>query len=317
MKINTTFKSQIIIQKGIIKNGKLPEGFIITDDNLKKHYKNLIIDENYSIIPGENSKSLETYNNILKEINDVNTIIAFGGGVVGDIAGFLASTYKRGINLIQIPTSLIAMTDSSIGGKNGVNLGNKKNYVGTIYQPSKIIIDVELLKTLPAIEFRNGLAEVIKYSYLFGTPSLDLITKKQHSDEEIENIIIECCKNKCRVIEKDPFDKGYRHILNFGHTIGHAIELLYNLSHGEAISIGMIKELEIAHKLGITKREDIEVLKKAFIAVNLPIELPKSFNQDDIMNILKSDKKGKYKFSFSETKYDIEVDEKTIKECLK
>lgn len=175
--VNTQPKCKIIIQRGFIKNNKLPEGFVITDANLHHYYRDLISSENYIIKASEESKSLETYFQILKILpENTNTIIAFGGGVAGDIAGFVASTYKRGINLIQVPTSLVAMTDSSIGGKNGVNLGEKKNYVGTIYQPSLVIIDPDLLKTLPEKEFKNGLAEVIKYGYLFENPDLNKIS---------------------------------------------------------------------------------------------------------------------------------------------
>ncbi len=316
--VNTEPKCKIIIQKGLIKNSKLPEGFIVTDTNLYHYYKDLISSENYIIKAGEHSKSLENYFKILREIDpNADTIVAFGGGVVGDIAGFVASTYKRGINLIQVPTSLVAMTDSSIGGKNGVNLGKKKNYVGTIYQSSSIIIDIELLKTLPEKEFKNGLAEVIKYGYLFGSPSLDLIESKNFSDENIEKIIIECCKNKVKVVEKDPFDKAYRHILNFGHTVGHAIEILYNLSHGEAISIGMIKELEIGNKSGIIDKKEIKHLKKVLVSVGLPTELLKNINAEKVLKLMKSDKKGKFKFAFNEKNYDYPVDEEIVRRCLK
>lgn len=315
--VNVEPKHKILIQRGLITKNKLPEGFVITDTNLYNYYKNLIGSKYYIVNVGENSKTLENYFKILKALDRENTIVAFGGGVVGDIAGFVASTYKRGINLIQVPTSLIAMTDSSIGGKNGVNLGEKKNYVGTIYQPSLVLIDPELLKTLSEKEFKNGLAEVIKYGYLFGNPSLELIKSKNFSDENIEKIIIECCRNKVQVVEKDPLDKDYRHVLNFGHTIGHAIEILYNLSHGEAISVGMIKELEIANILGIVDKREIENLKKVFVSAGLPIDLPKDINIYKILELLKSDKKGKFKFAFNQQNYDYDVDENIIRECLK
>ncbi|VVB78277.1 3-dehydroquinate synthase [uncultured archaeon] len=314
--VNTEAKCKIIIRRGQVKDDKLPEGFVITDTNLYHYYKDLISSENYIIKAGEESKSLENYFKILNNVNR-DTIVAFGGGVTGDLAGFIASTYKRGINLIQVPTSLVAMTDSSIGGKNGVNLGEKKNYVGTIYQPALILIDPELLKTLPEKEFKNGLAEVIKYGHLFGSPSLKLVSSKNLSDEDIEKIIIECCKNKVKIVEKDQFDKGYRHILNFGHTVGHAIEILYNLSHGEAISIGMIKELEIGNRLGIIDKKQIENLKNALVSVGLPIELPKDLDVDKVLKIMKSDKKGKFKFAFDEKNYDYYVEEETVRECLK
>jgi len=314
--VKTSPECKIIIERGIIKNNKLPVGFVITDSNLYHYYDYLISSENYIIKAGEDSKSLDNYLKILNNVSK-NTIVAFGGGVVGDLAGFVASTYKRGINFIQVPTSLVAMTDSGIGGKNGVNLGEKKNYVGTIYQPTLVIIDPELLKTLPEKEFKNGLAEVIKYGYLFGNPSLDLIESKNFSEENIDKIIIECCKNKARVVEKDFSDKGYRHILNFGHTIGHAIEILYNLSHGEAISIGMIKELEIGNKLKIIDKKEIEKLKKVLISAGLPTELPKNIEVEKVLNLMRSDKKGKFMFVFNEKNFDYYVDENIVRECLK
>ena len=317
--VNTNPKYKVTIEKGYFKENKLPEGFIITDTNLYHCYKDLIDSkEHFIITAGEASKSIETYFKILKAVPlGVDTIIAIGGGVVGDISGFVASTYKRGIKLIQIPTSVIAMTDSSIGGKNGVNLEKKKNYVGTIYQPSEVIIDTEFLKTLPENEFKNGIAEVIKYSYLFTNPSLDLITSKKFFHENIEKIIIECAKNKARVVEKDSLDTGYRHILNFGHTIGHSIEISYNLSHGEAISIGMVKELEIANKLGLINKSEIESVKRAISLIGLPTELPKNVDIEKVLTVMKSDKKGMFKFAFNEKHYDYYVDEKIVRECLK
>jgi 3-dehydroquinate synthase len=316
--VKTKPECKIIIQRGIIKNNKLPDGFIITDANVYDNYKEIFDNRKFFCIDaGEKSKNLETYFKILKAIpENMGTIIALGGGVVGDISGLVASTYKRGIKLIIIPTTLLGMVDSSIGGKNGVDLGEKKNYIGTICQPSLVMIDPELLKTLPEKEFKNGLAEVIKYSHLFESPSLNLVGSKNFSDENIEKIIIECCKNKVKVVEKDIFDKSYRHILNFGHTIGHAIEILYCLSHGEAISIGMIKELEIAEKMGLADKNEIEKIKKSFVSAGLPIKLPQNIDVEKVLEIMKSDKKGKFNFAFSEKNYDIEVNEKVIRECL-
>jgi 3-dehydroquinate synthase len=307
---------KIIIESGIIKKKGLPNGIIITDRNLLFHYKDLFSSEKYVIKPGEKSKSLKNYFKILNTL-DSDKIIAFGGGVVGDLTGFVGSTYKRGINLIQVPTSLVAMTDSSIGGKNGVNLGKRKNYVGTIYQPSLIIIDPDLLKTLPKEEFTNGLSEVIKYAYLFDRHLLNSIKQNNFTSENIEKIIQFCCKNKVEVVEKDPYDKGYRHILNFGHTIGHAIEILYHLRHGEAISIGMIKELEIGYKIGIIPKEDILLLKDVLESVGLPTELPKNLDIDKVLKTMKSDKKGEFIFAFNKKYYDHEVNEDIIRECLK
>lgn len=314
--VKTNPKYRIIIQKGLIKNNKLPQGFVITDSNVYEKYRDLVGDNYFCINAGEKSKNIETYFKILDKLKDsenIDTITAFGGGVVGDTAGFVASTYKRGVKLIQIPTSLLAMVDSSIGGKNGVNLGEKKNYIGTIYQPTEVIIDTSFLETLPKEELKNGFAEIIKYYWLFDKNKL----KEKLDLENIEKIIFECCKYKVNVIEKDTFDKSYRHVLNFGHTIGHAIELLNNLSHGEAISIGMIKEMELGEKIGLIKHEETDMLRKALKSAGLPTELPKNIDIQKIIEIMKSDKKGKFRFAFSREKYDVEVEEDKVIEFLK
>ena len=244
MKIISSKGFEIEIQSGSIKNRFLPNGFVITDKNLFQNYEDIIGDKGFVIEPGEKSKSTEIFLEIINKLNDADKIVAFGGGVVGDLAGFVASIYKRGIKLIQVPTTLLAMIDSSIGGKNGINLNKRKNYLGTIYQPEKIFIDPSFLETLSIKEFRNGIAEIIKYSILFGKPSLQRIEEGiRISDLDLPQIIYQCCLIKTEVVEQDEKDKNYRHVLNFGHTIGHALELVYHLTHGEAISIGMIKEV--------------------------------------------------------------------------
>lgn len=297
---------------------KLPEGFTITDSNLAKIYSKLIIGKRFVIKAGEKSKSIENYSKILNHLGNEKTIVAFGGGVVGDLAGFAASTYKRGINLIQIPTTLLSMADSAIGGKNGVNIGGKKNYAGTIYQPKEILIDARFLKTLPEKEFRNGIAEIVKYAHIFGSPSMKRVKDKiSPSDLDIEKIILQCYKSKLEAIKSDKFDKSFRHVLNFGHTIGHAIELLCNLSHGEAVSIGMAIEIEIARRLGIADGKEVEDLKFALKANNLPTELPKNASPEKIINLIKMDKKGEFIFALDKANFSIKVDEKIVREALK
>jgi 3-dehydroquinate synthase len=218
---------------------------------------------------------------------------------------------------MQVPTSLLAMVDSSIGGKGALNEDGIKNHKRVIYQPKKVLIDPLFLETLPDEEFRNGLAEVIKYAYIFGKPSLErlnLIVSKQ--DKDIEEIIFQCCQNKTEVIEKDVNDKGYRHCLNFGHTIGHAIELLYNLRHGEAISIGMVKELELGKIIGMVGERRIEEIKKALTASGLPIEFPYQVNLDKVLENMKYDKKGEFVFAFDKDGYNVKLDEKIVRSFL-
>ncbi|MBS3091562.1 3-dehydroquinate synthase [Candidatus Pacearchaeota archaeon] len=305
----------IKIEKGLIKENGLPRGFIITDSNVYEIYKSLIKDDFFCIKSGEQSKDIDVYKEILEKIRDNDTIIAFGGGVVGDIAGFVASTYKRGVKLIHIPTTLLAMVDSSIGGKNGVNLGEKKNYIGTIYQPFEVIIDPLFLETLQEKEWQNGLSEVIKYSYLFGKPDIKKISLKIDS-KELDKVIFDCCKSKAEVVEKDPFDSGYRHVLNFGHTIGHAIELLSGLNHGEAISIGMAKELELAVKRGITNKKDSEIIINRLKSVGLPTSIPENLDKNKIIEIMKADKKGKFIFALNKERYSVKLSEEEVRSIL-
>lgn len=312
--IKTSKPCKITLQEGIILKNKLPTGVIITDENLARVYPPLLMGRECIVIKsGEESKSLNTYFEILNRLKEPERIIALGGGVVGDLAGFVASTYKRGIPLIQIPTSLLAMVDSSLGGKTGVNLNEKKNYIGTIYQSEEVLIDTDFLNTLPADEFENGVAEIIKYAYLFNNPSLERLQNKlSPTDKDLQEIIFSCCKNKAEIVQQDELDRGLRHILNFGHTIGHAIELLYNLKHGRAISIGMVKEFELANKLGIIK-EDVSTLKKALKANNLPVDFIKDTDYSKIIDIMKSDKKGELTFSFNRDSYSVKVSEEVIK----
>ena len=317
IKVNASRHYEIKIEKGMITQKKLSSGFIITDKNVANIYPGLIESNHFIAETGEKSKSLKSYEKIIQALSesDEQRIIAFGGGVVGDLAGFVASTYKGGLELIQVPTTLLAMVDSSIGGKNGLNLNDKKNYIRNIYQPKEVLIDPLFLQTLPEKEFKNGFAEIIKYSAVFNKPDIKKLGKKSYK-RDIESIISNCCQIKAKVVEKDEYDKGYRHTLNLGHTIGHAIELLCNLSHGDAISIGMIKELELGKRLGFVNKTKFEEIKIALINNKLPIHLPHDFDLEKAMEIMKYDKKGKFIFAFDKVSYNIKVDEKNIREVL-
>ncbi len=200
-------------------------------------------------------------------------IVSLGGGVAGDISGFVASTYLRGINYVQIPTSLLAQIDSSIGGKSGVNSEYGKNLIGTFWQPSLVIIDPQLLLTLPKSQFQNGMAEAIKYGCIKNIDLLYRINNEQPKDF-ISDLIFECVKIKKDIVCKDEYDKGYRMILNFGHTVGHAIEKLYkydSMCHGQAISIGMCIVTNISERMGITKKYTYNYLKDTLKKYSLPI----------------------------------------------
>ncbi|GBE20147.1 MAG TPA: 3-dehydroquinate synthase [Candidatus Pacearchaeota archaeon] len=310
---------KIKIKERLIRKKGLPEGFVITDSNVMKRYGLFVLGNVFVIDAGEKSKSFENYQKIAENLADVDAekIVAFGGGVVGDLAGFVASTYKRGINLIHVPTTLLAMVDSSIGGKNGINLGKRKNYIGTIYQPEEVLIDTSFLQSLPLWEFRNGVAEIIKYSSVFEKPSLERLERGiNKEDSDLQNIITECCKVKTEIVKRDPQDRGFRHTLNFGHTIGHAIELIYALSHGEAISIGMVKELELGNKLELVTKNKIEKVTRIIEANGLPTKLPPNYDVEKILNLINYDKKGSFVFAFNHENYNIKVKRELVKEVL-
>ena len=286
-----------------INKKSLPKGEIITDKSIYTIYKaviNLSGNKCHIIKPGEKSKSIENYYKISLNLNNPTTLIAFGGGVVGDLTGFISSTYKRGINLIQIPTTLLAMVDSSIGGKNGINLSDKKNYLGTIYQPKEILIDIRFLNTLPKKEFINGVAEIIKYGAIKDDSLLDRLKKPLiNSDKDLLDIIKKSIKIKTEIVHEDEKDNNVRKLLNFGHTIGHALEIPNNLTHGEAIAIGMVYESKLALEKNLISKEKVNKIFKALKANNLPTELPKTFNLEKTIELMKEDKKGPLSFSIN------------------
>jgi len=260
---------------------------VITDENVASLYESRIdslfdeagINVDWIVIPpGEESKSLDNYRLIIEELLKYNfskdgTIIAFGGGVVLDLAGFAAATFMRGVKWISIPTSLLAMADASIGGKTSIHSSGVKNAIGAFHQPCMVIIDPEFLKTLSKRDFNSGLAEIMKMAILPGGENfsiwqgdiLDLFLKNDHDITEI--IIGESCGLKASVIERDEFDQAGRIILNLGHTLGHAIESAGHLerySHGEAVCIGVLFISDFSHKKGDLSREAFEKIKTLF-----------------------------------------------------
>ena len=239
--------------------------YIITDNNVGSFYlekiKNSLPSFNVEaviVFPGEESKSFSVYEKVLNELIDLGIsrgemLIALGGGVVGDLTGFVASTLFRGLPFIQIPTSLIAMVDSSIGGKTAINLGTHKNIVGCFKQPSLVVIDPKFLQTLPLDELKSGYGEVIKHA-LIKDESLLLKLEKLESVNDIDANIIEAnLMIKKYFVEADEFDNSLRMILNFGHTFGHIIELRQGLKHGEAVLSGMLAAIDLGNHLGIGK----------------------------------------------------------------
>jgi len=275
--------------------------FIITDQNVfnlyeKKITKSLPSFKLYFHVlkPGETSKSFlnyqETINSLInKGIKKDHLIIGFGGGVVGDLAGFIAGTLYRGINFIQIPTSLLAVVDSSIGSKTGIDLELGKNLVGVYKDPKVVLIDPLFLNTLSTKEYNNGLAEVIKMALIRDKTLFNNIKDKNKLtiDDIVRTINI-----KRKIVRKDPFEKNLRMLLNFGHTFGHAIELEsnFNVKHGVAISYGMLISIEEGIKRGITKHDIYDEVKDLLIKHNLVKE--PLLSKDKYLKYLKHDKKN-------------------------
>ena len=262
---------------------------------LQKLEQQFTLPVTHTIIPaGEEHKRLSTVEGIYHDLlasgmTRKDLIVALGGGVVGDITGFAAATFLRGVSLCQIPTTLLAQVDSSVGGKTGVDMPEGKNLVGAFYQPRLVLIDPSVLTTLPEQTFADGMAEVVKYGYISNRDILDMVSAPDYK-QNIERIICECVKIKRDVVTIDEHDTGLRMILNFGHTIGHAAEKLGNyvdLTHGQAVAVGMVAAMRLSAFLGnedLTGRL-IEILKH----IGLPTEL--KYDREDIYRSLLSDKK--------------------------
>lgn len=262
---------------------------------LQKLEQQFTLPVTHTVIPaGEEHKRLSTVEGIYHDLlasgmTRKDLIVALGGGVVGDITGFAAATFLRGVSLCQIPTTLLAQVDSSVGGKTGVDMPEGKNLVGAFYQPRLVLIDPAVLATLPDQTFADGMAEVVKYGYISNRDILDMVSAPDYK-QNIESIICECVKIKRDVVTIDEHDTGLRMILNFGHTIGHAAEKLGNyvdLTHGQAVAVGMVAAMRLSAFLGnedLTGRL-IEILKH----IGLPTEL--KYDREDIYRSLLSDKK--------------------------
>lgn len=294
----------------IISNMQIAEKYLKT---LKKSLENESILCNSIIIKaGERYKTLKSIQQIYTEmisqgLDRHSCVISLGGGVIGDMAGFAASTYLRGIDFIQIPTTLLAQVDASVGGKVGVDLPEGKNLVGAFYQPKAVIIDVDTLKSLPKREIACGMAEIIKHGFIRDEKLLEYL--ESHVKEIQKNdpkILIELvkwnCKIKASVVEKDEKESGLRAILNYGHTVGHAFEAISGYGkyhHGEAVALGMVAAGEIARLTGRIGKEICERQKKILSLYGLPIKAKERINIDAVIDTLKHDKKcigGKIRF---------------------
>ena len=252
---------------------------------------------------GEASKHLLTIGQLASTLAEKgfdrgDALIALGGGVTGDITGFLASIYMRGIPFVQIPTSLLAQVDSSVGGKTGVDIPQGKNLIGTFYQPRAVFIDTDVLQTLPKEEFLGGMAEVIKYGASIDADFFTWLGQNREAILALDPTVIvpmirRCCEMKASVVEQDERESGLRRILNFGHTIGHAVEAAsgYQLIHGFAVAIGMRAVAELAVRGGYADQSVAESIVQILRAYNLPTEIPPGFDRETLRKYLLSDKK--------------------------
>jgi len=284
------------------------------------------------IPPGEGQKSLARadaiYSRLLRwKAERESTIVALGGGVIGDLAGFIASTYQRGVRFVQLPTTLLAQVDSSVGGKVGINHPLGKNMVGAFYQPAFVAADIATLGTLPSREIVCGLGEVVKYGIIMDKKFFSYAVKNiepalSKNEKVLARLVAECCRMKAYVVEHDEREKNLRAILNFGHTIGHALEHAGGyrlLKHGEAILLGMVAETFAALQLGLISRSEAGKIENAILSVPLPRAAGLKFSAPSLLATMRVDKKvsgGKIRMVLPEkvgkVTLPVAVDEKTI-----
>ena len=292
--------------------------FVITDENVAPHFlekvtKSLPETTPTLILPsGEKTKTIDTLQKIwmaMKEskLDRKSLVINLGGGVIGDMGGFAAATYMRGVSFLQIPTTLLSQIDASVGGKTGVDFAGIKNFIGSFIQPIGVIIDVQTLKTLPKREFHSGFAEIIKHGLIADKTYFDKTMSKkpnEFSEEELIELITRSCEIKKEIVEQDEKEMGIRKLVNFGHTIGHALESVslessHPLLHGEAVALGVLAETKIAQLQGMISEQTLEVIKIALENAELPATT-KIDDKDKLLQKMQSDKKnidGKINFT--------------------
>lgn len=285
---------------------------IVTDQNVQRLYgervERLLSDAGYEVKmivleAGEQTKSLTNLSAVYSELiafrmTRSDLLIAFGGGVIGDLAGYAAATYLRGIPFVQIPTTLLAQVDSSVGGKVAIDVPEGKNLVGAFYHPDLVLIDPDVLQTLEDSTFNDGMAEVIKYACIQDKRFFEQLRGYRSREEvmaDIEAVIERCCAMKRDLVESDEKDTGERMLLNFGHTIGHAIEAFYHYekyTHGQAISIGMVAMSRLTEAAGISRKGTTEEVKALLEQYHLPTRLEQPADYEKILPLIQQDKKN-------------------------
>lgn len=259
----------------------------------------------FTFPPGEESKSREEWARLTGEMLEADfgrdsAVVAVGGGVTGDLAGFVAATFMRGVPLVQVPTSLVAMIDSSVGGKSGVDVPEGKNLVGAFHSPILVVVDPEVAVTLPVEERAQGLAEAVKHGAILDPVYLadlegDIPCVLKGEVGATARVVVRSIEIKAEVVSKDERESGLRKVLNFGHTLGHAVEsaAAYALPHGSCVALGMILEARLGEQMGITRKGSSETLEKMVSLLNLPTSLPPDLSPETILAFTRSDKKGR------------------------
>ena len=335
----------LLAQTGLLLKERSLSGkaVIITDSTVKELYgdslNQSLTGEGFSVItlsvpPGEEQKSLENAGRLYQGLVDAHAerttpVLALGGGVIGDLSGFVAATYMRGVPFVQVPTTLLAQVDSSIGGKTAVDHGQLKNTIGVFYHPVMVVADIDTLKTLPENELASGLAEVIKSAAvrnrsLFNFLEMNINKARELHPEVLEDIISETARIKAEIVAKDEREEGVRGILNFGHTVGHAIEAVsgFRYKHGQAVAIGMMAAAKISSRMGILDKSEVLRLERLIIAAGLPAQMPE-LDKEKVTQAMQHDKKvrgDKIRFvllkSIGNAFISDEVDPALVKEVL-
>lgn len=299
-----------------LARGHISQAIVITDTHVQSPHAETVassladmgIDVEVLVVPaGEESKSVEVADELWRQMLEAGAdrkswVVAVGGGVVGDLAGFVAATFGRGLKFLQIPTTLLADVDSSVGGKVGINLPAAKNMVGAFWQPAGVIIDTDVLTTLPDREYRSGLAEVVKYGVILDAEFFEYLERhvdalNRRDAEVLEHVIARSCRLKADVVERDEREEtGLRAVLNYGHTFAHAIEAVAGYGewlHGEAVSIGMHCAARLAARMGRIDEAFVERQRKLLLALQLPVTVP-ALDEEALMSAMQRDKKVEY-----------------------
>jgi 3-dehydroquinate synthase len=309
----------ISIGSGLLQNASVLErlargrhALIVTDGNVAKYWLQPVCDalagkHLHTIVlpPGEQEKNLVRFGEVIAALAELGasrdaTVFALGGGVVGDLAGFAAACWMRGVRFVQLPTTLLAMVDSSVGGKTAVDLPNGKNLVGAFHQPTAVVVDIDTLSTLPDRELSAGLAEVIKYGAIFDVGFISWLERSieallARDAAALTEAIGRSCRYKAGVVQRDEQEQGERMLLNFGHTFGHAIETEQGyggLLHGEAVAVGMVMAARLAAQLKRAPMADAERLKALLQRAGLPVALPAGLDPEAVLARIKLDKKA-------------------------